>query len=51
MTDRRGVCHSNTLQSCHSDILKDSVLSTADFVAGHHKPARLRATKAGMMSA
>lgn len=48
---REAVCHSNTLQSCHSDILKDSILSTANFVAGHHKPAHLIATKAGMMSA
>lgn len=43
--------HSNTLQSCHSDVMKDTVLSKASFTAGHHKPAHLTGAKAAVMSA
>lgn len=28
--------HSITLQSCHSDVMKDTVSSKASFTAGHH---------------
>lgn len=49
-TNEKKGCDSNTLQSCHCEVLKNSVLSKANFLVVQYKPAHLTGTKNAMQT-